>query len=61
MEPAAPPRKLTQRTEKHYCVKCLAEVPAEEYFNNDFLCNKCTEKEAEYPLQTTEGTMNDER
>jgi hypothetical protein len=35
------PRNLPERTGKHYCVRCLAEVPADEYFRNDFLCDKC--------------------
>ncbi len=55
-----PPRQLKERTEKHRCVKCLTEIPAEEYFANDFVCDQCAAKE-EYPLQSTPETMNDER
>jgi hypothetical protein len=54
MNPDAPPRKLNERTQKHKCIKCLAEVPAEEYFANDYLCNKCAEREEDFPLQSTE-------
>jgi hypothetical protein len=35
-------------------VKCLAEIPSEEYLANDFLCDKCAESE-EFPLKTTPG------
>ncbi len=48
----APPCQLKERTQKHRCVKCLAEVSSEEYLRNDFLCDKCAEAE-EYPLQST--------
>ena len=46
------PRHLRERTEKHYCVKCLSEIPVDEYLRNDFLCDKCAEAQ-EYPLQST--------
>ncbi len=39
------PRQLPERTGKHFCVKCRADVPAEEYFRNDFVCDKCAEEE----------------
>jgi hypothetical protein len=45
-------RKRTERTGKHYCIKCLAEVPAEEYFRNDHICDACAEGD-EYPLKST--------
>jgi len=62
MNQDSPPRKLQERTEKHKCIRCLREIPAGEYFGNDFLCDVCAAKEGEYPLQSTEkGTMNDER
>ena len=48
----APPRHLKERTEKHRCIKCLTEIPRDEYLRNDFLCDKCAEVE-EYPLQST--------
>jgi hypothetical protein len=48
-----PLRQLKERTEKHRCVKCLSEVPAEEYLRNDFFCDKCAEEEEQYPLRST--------
>ena len=33
-----------ERTGKHYCIECLKEVPAEDYFRNDHVCNECGEK-----------------
>jgi hypothetical protein len=58
----ATPRNLKERTEKHYCIKCLREIPAEEYLRNDFLCDKCVAVVEEYPLASTpQETMNDER
>ena len=57
----SPSRHLKERTERHRCVKCLTEIPAEEYLRNDFVCDKCAEME-EFPLQSTpEKTMNDGR
>ena len=47
-----PPRELNERTGKHYCIKCLAVVTAEEYFRNDQICDACAENE-EYPLAST--------
>ena len=47
MHDEPPPRKLKERTGKHYCISCLAEVPAEEFFRNDHICDKCAEKESE--------------
>jgi len=35
------PRKLYERTGRHYCIRCLKEVSAEEYFRNDFVCEAC--------------------
>jgi hypothetical protein len=46
------PRHLKERTESHYCVKCLSEIPVDEYLRNDFLCDNCA-KAQEYPLQST--------
>ena len=34
-----PRRQLKERTGKHYCIECLKEVPAEEYFGNDHVCD----------------------
>jgi hypothetical protein len=48
----APPRHLKEQTEKHRCIKCLREVPREEYLRNDFLCDNCAARD-EYPLKST--------
>jgi hypothetical protein len=39
------PRQLAERTGKHLCVKCLAEVDSDECLRNDHLCDACAEKE----------------
>jgi len=54
MHDEPPPRKLKERTGTHHCISCLAEVPAEEYFANDHICDKCAEKESQ------ERTTSDE-
>ena len=41
------PRKLNERTGTHRCIRCLAEIPGEEYFRNDHVCDTCAEEEAE--------------
>jgi hypothetical protein len=38
------PRLLRERTGKHYCIRCLKETPAEEWFDNDHTCDDCAEK-----------------
>jgi hypothetical protein len=48
-----PPRRLKERTEKHYCVRCLREVEKDEYLENDFLCDECA--------AVVDKTMKDER
>ena len=56
-----PPRKMNERTGRHYCIICLKEVPAEEYFRNDHICDVCAEKD-EYPLASTpEAKKKDEK
>ena len=50
------PRKLEERTGKHFCVHCLAETEAEEFFRNDHICDHCGSEEND-----ERGTMNDER
>ena len=47
-----PPRALPERTGKHYCVRCLSVVPAEEYLRNDHICDSCAAQN-EYPLAST--------
>ena len=54
MHDEPPPRNLPERTGKHYCLRCLAEVSGEEYFRNDQLCDACAEDD-EYPLKSTPG------
>ena len=53
MEPDAVPKQLKEKSEKHYCVRCLREVANDEYFDNDFLCDAC--------VDLVEKTMKDER
>ena len=45
MEPDAVPKQLKEKSEKHYCVRCLREVEKDEYFANDFLCDDCAAAE----------------
>jgi hypothetical protein len=47
-----PPRELPERTGKHVCTKCLAVVPADEYFGNDHVCDACAAAD-DYPLAST--------
>jgi len=56
------PRQSQDRTGSHKCISCLAEVLADEYFRNDFLCDACIKRE-EFPLKSTPEveTRNDER
>jgi len=61
MDDDLPLRHLGERTGRHYCLKCLAETPADEYFRNEQICDACAAKN-EYPLQSTPNeTRNDER
>jgi len=65
MHDEPPPRDLKERTGKHVCVRCLAQIPAEEYFRNDHICDRCAQSD-EYPLASTPdvkdegGRMKDE-
>jgi hypothetical protein len=52
MNDEPPTRPRIERTGKHYCVKCLAPVPADEYFRNDHICDACATQD-EYPLAST--------
>jgi hypothetical protein len=36
-----PPRNLPERTGRHRCIRCLADVPADAFFRNDHLCDAC--------------------
>ena len=52
MQDEITPRELPERTGRHYCVKCLASIPADEYFRNDHICDACAAAD-EYPLAST--------
>jgi hypothetical protein len=43
---------LSERTGRHVCVRCLAEVELDEYLRNDHLCDPCA-AEGDYPLAST--------
>jgi hypothetical protein len=53
------PKNLLERTGKHYCIHCLAETPAESYFRNDHVCDRCAAEldvePQEDPGQTSTG------
>jgi len=40
------PRQLNERTGRHRCINCLADVSDEEYFRNDFFCDVCSAEAA---------------
>ena len=46
------PRELPERTGRHYCIRCMAFVSAEEYQRNDHICDACAADD-EYPLAST--------
>ena len=41
MQDEETPRQLPERTGRHRCINCLADVSDEEYFRNDFFCDAC--------------------
>ena len=45
-----PPKRLNERTGRHLCIRCLAEVPSEVYLRNDHICDACA-GEDEYPAK----------
>ena len=47
------PRRLPERTGTHYCILCLAETPADEYFRNDHICDSCVSRDEEPPVAST--------
>lgn len=53
------PRDLSERTGKHYCIRCLTEIEAEEFFRNDYLCDACVAGD-EFPLASTPEARKDE-
>jgi hypothetical protein len=55
------PRNLQERTGKHRCIRCLAEIPADVYFANDQVCDDCADKfEKELTPKDEGGRMKDE-
>jgi len=46
------PRELPERTGRHYCVRCMAIISAEEFQRNDHICDACAGQD-EYPLAST--------
>ena len=58
MHDEPPRRNLQERTGRHYCVRCLAEVSADVYQRNDCVCDACA-AEDEYPLKSTPAAKND--
>ena len=55
MEAESIPKQLKEKSEKHYCVRCLKETPRDEYLENDFLCDACAdaEEQSKQPSSTT--------
>jgi len=53
------PRRLNELSGRHLCIGCLAEVPAAEYFANDFMCLACAERSESFPLASTPGAAED--
>ncbi|MGK2858547.1 MAG: hypothetical protein ACSLFQ_15205 [Thermoanaerobaculia bacterium] len=47
------PRGFDELTGRHRCIGCLADVPAAEYFANDFMCLECAAMSGYYPLAST--------
>ena len=47
-----PPRALPERTGRHFCGRCLAAIPAEDFLRNDHICDACAAQQ-EYPLAST--------
>jgi hypothetical protein len=55
------PRHLRERTGKHKCIRCLADIPDDVYFANDQVCDECAEKfDEELTLKDEGGRMKDE-
>jgi hypothetical protein len=55
MDDEQPRRHLRERSGKHLCIRCMKEVPAEEYFANDFFCDDCAAQDESFPLGSTPG------
>ena len=55
------PRNLPERTHKHKCIRCLAEIADDVYLANDQVCDECAEKfESELNPKDEGGRMKDE-
>lgn len=54
------PKALPERTGRHLCIRCLAQIDGEEYFRNDHVCDACAEQD-EYPLASTPEPKQNER
>ncbi|MFA6956007.1 MAG: hypothetical protein WC538_09070 [Thermoanaerobaculia bacterium] len=55
------PRRLNELSGRHLCIGCLAELPAAEYFANDFICRECAGRSESYPLASTPGAAPEEK
>ncbi|MBK5260566.1 MAG: hypothetical protein JJE51_13320 [Thermoanaerobaculia bacterium] len=55
------PRNLRERTGRHLCIQCLADVTAEEYLRNDHICDACGQVQDDYPLATTPDAPKSEK
>ena len=55
MEPESVPKQLKEKSEKHYCVRCLKETARDEYLENDFLCDSCFEADQKAKGMRDEG------
>ena len=56
MQDEETPRQLQERTGRHKCINCLAEVSDEEYLRNDFFCDACaTEIDSDDDEKRDEG------
>ncbi|HUF17933.1 MAG TPA: hypothetical protein VMS12_07810 [Thermoanaerobaculia bacterium] len=52
-------RNLKERTGRHYCISCLHETPAEQYFANDHVCDACAALDQAIPLAATPDAKPD--
>lgn len=51
---------METQIQTHKCTKCLARVPAEEYFRNDHICDLCVLDIEEFRLASTETAKKKE-
>jgi hypothetical protein len=50
---------MNERTGRHVCIRCLAEIDPETLQRNDFLCDPCAD-DGDYPLASTPGPAEPE-